>query len=179
MHWPHETNPSSLDGMLQVCRWLELGLVVDWKEFPGFREAFDTGEVAWDVDPAPFRRRAGEIYRGKKFLNPRELRSFAYYGDLNFRNPIALFLARHLGVCILEESCVRNVCEFGRAKFCGFKAFAFGFCRIKPHREAPGIPPCLSPWAISPFDVSNTLWAFADYKVSTPRAYTSSDSLTV
>lgn len=57
-------SPSPSDEMLQVCRWLELGLVVDWKEFPGFREAFDTGEVAWDIDPAPFRRRVGEIYQG-------------------------------------------------------------------------------------------------------------------
>jgi len=52
-------------GMFQVCRWLELGLVVDWKDFPGFREAFDTGEVAWDIDPAPFRKRAEEVHRGK------------------------------------------------------------------------------------------------------------------
>lgn len=48
----------------QICRWLELGLVVDWKGFPGFREAFDTGEIAWDIDSAPFRQRAVEIYRG-------------------------------------------------------------------------------------------------------------------
>lgn len=49
----------------QVCRWLELGLVVDWRGFPGFREAFDTGELAWDIDPVPFRRRAVEIYKGQ------------------------------------------------------------------------------------------------------------------
>lgn len=38
--------------------------MVEWRGFPGFREAFDTGEVAWDIDPAPVRRRAVEIYEG-------------------------------------------------------------------------------------------------------------------
>lgn len=48
-----------------MCRWLELGLVVDWKGFPGFGEAFDTGEIAWDIDSSPFRHRAVEIYEGR------------------------------------------------------------------------------------------------------------------
>lgn len=48
-----------------MARWLELGLVVNWKGFQGFRDAFDTGELKWDIDPEPFRLQAKEIKRGK------------------------------------------------------------------------------------------------------------------
>lgn len=33
---------------------LELGLILTWSNFPGFRQAFDPAEINWAVDPAPF-----------------------------------------------------------------------------------------------------------------------------
>lgn len=38
----------------QFVRLLDLGLILRWTEFPGFREAFGPGEIEWDIDAGPF-----------------------------------------------------------------------------------------------------------------------------
>eukprot|EP00904_Undaria_pinnatifida_P001892 jgi/Undpi1/11703/HiC_scaffold_36.g13998.m1 len=44
----------ALEHAMKVARMLELGLILTWSNFPGFRQAFDPAEINWAVDPAPF-----------------------------------------------------------------------------------------------------------------------------
>ena len=48
----------------QFARLLELGLVITWGRFPGFREAFDPAEINWGLDPVPFQQKVTEIIGG-------------------------------------------------------------------------------------------------------------------
>lgn len=41
-----------------------MALVLDWRNFPGFRDAFDAPEIRWDLDPVPFEKRLLSIEEG-------------------------------------------------------------------------------------------------------------------
>ena len=49
---------------LQVVRLLEIGLVLDYQGFPGFREALGPSIIEWDRDPGEIAQRADEISQG-------------------------------------------------------------------------------------------------------------------
>ncbi|CAM9182432.1 unnamed protein product [Ectocarpus sp. 8 AP-2014] len=86
------------DLVSRVARWLELGLVVNWKGFQGFRDAFDTGELKWDIDTEPFRRRAKEISRG---VNPSGFHLFWFYdGFMVLCDHQLTMLASKMGISI-------------------------------------------------------------------------------
>ncbi|CAN0047547.1 unnamed protein product, partial [Pylaiella littoralis] len=53
--------------LMKVARLLQLGLVLDWHQFPGFRAAFEPSKINWDLDVAEVVRRAHEISQG---VNP-------------------------------------------------------------------------------------------------------------
>ncbi|CAM9750176.1 unnamed protein product [Ectocarpus sp. 13 AM-2016] len=87
-----------LRNVIQVARWLELGLVVNWKGFQGFRDAFDTGELKWDIDTEPFRRKAKEISRG---VNPSGFHLFRFYdGFMVLCDHQLTMLASKMGIAI-------------------------------------------------------------------------------
>ena len=44
--------------MIKVARFLEIGVVLDYGSFQGFRDAFDPAEILWDTDPGPIMERA-------------------------------------------------------------------------------------------------------------------------
>lgn len=48
----------------QFVRLLDLGLILRGKKFPGFGEAFDPGEIKWDIDAGPFLKQMGDIEAG-------------------------------------------------------------------------------------------------------------------
>eukprot|EP00904_Undaria_pinnatifida_P009916 jgi/Undpi1/6054/HiC_scaffold_20.g08539.m1 len=50
--------------MIKFVRLLELGLILRWTKFPGFREALDPGEIDWDRDAGPFMQQMGDPNRG-------------------------------------------------------------------------------------------------------------------
>ncbi|CAN0008770.1 unnamed protein product [Ectocarpus fasciculatus] len=86
--------------IIQVARWLELGLVVNWKGFQGFRDAFDTGELKWDIDPEPFRRRANEMRRG---VNPSGFHLLWFYDGFMILSDHQLkTLASKFGIAIQQ-----------------------------------------------------------------------------
>lgn len=50
----------------QAVRFLEVGLVLDWGRFPGFRAAFDPSSIEWEQHPINISQRADEISRGMR-----------------------------------------------------------------------------------------------------------------
>lgn len=50
--------------MIKVARFLEVGVVLDYGSFQGFRGAFDPAEIMWDIDPRPIVERARSIETG-------------------------------------------------------------------------------------------------------------------
>lgn len=56
--------PTSPPWQLQVVRWLEVGLIIRWGNLPGFRAAFDPGEIGWDEAGAEWRGESEEAARG-------------------------------------------------------------------------------------------------------------------
>lgn len=52
---------------VKFVRLLELGLVLRWEKFPGFREAFDPADINWGQDPAPFLQQIADIKQGVCF----------------------------------------------------------------------------------------------------------------
>lgn len=59
-----EINAAQISPTSQVARLLQLGLVLDWHQFPGFRAAFEPSKINWDLDVAEVVRRAHEISQG-------------------------------------------------------------------------------------------------------------------
>lgn len=52
--WTADALVLSPSRQTKLVRLLDLGLILTWSKFPGFREAFDPAEINWSVDPAPF-----------------------------------------------------------------------------------------------------------------------------
>lgn len=48
----------------KLVRLLEIGLIINLRNFPAFRVAFEPGSLNWDVDPAPFIQRASDAIQG-------------------------------------------------------------------------------------------------------------------
>ena len=48
----------------KFVRLLELGLVITWGRFPGFRQAFDPADINWGLDPVPFKQKIDDINGG-------------------------------------------------------------------------------------------------------------------
>lgn len=49
----------------QVVRKLEMALILNWRPFPGFRDAFDAAEIRWDLDPYPYEQQLLSIEQGE------------------------------------------------------------------------------------------------------------------
>lgn len=43
---------------------LEVGLVLGWSQFPGFREAFNPADIKWDLGADPYSERVSEVEQG-------------------------------------------------------------------------------------------------------------------
>lgn len=59
-----ETKPE-FNSRTQVSEHLGVGVVANWRTFPGFRAAFDPVRVQWDADPDEFYEHADAIENGK------------------------------------------------------------------------------------------------------------------
>lgn len=57
--------PNSLR-VLKVARFLEVGVVLDYHLFAGFRVAFEPAEILWDIAPEPIIERAQAIQTGDR-----------------------------------------------------------------------------------------------------------------
>lgn len=55
---------SSLALAPKLVRLLEVAFIINLREFPAFRLAFEPAAVRWDIDPAPFIQRASEASEG-------------------------------------------------------------------------------------------------------------------
>lgn len=52
---------------LKVARFFSVGLILTYRKFPGFRMAFDSGDIQWDIDPSPFKARVEATNQGVRF----------------------------------------------------------------------------------------------------------------
>lgn len=49
---------------MQFVRFLDIGLIMRWTGFPGFGEAFNPGEIQWNLDPGEFLQQIDYIEGG-------------------------------------------------------------------------------------------------------------------
>ncbi|CAM9873547.1 unnamed protein product [Ectocarpus sp. 12 AP-2014] len=71
----------ALHSIVKVCRFLEVGLILNCGRFEPFRAAFIPGSIMWDLDPAPFVQQAEQMTSGAE-AERRGLRQFSFRDGL-------------------------------------------------------------------------------------------------